>query len=67
MRIADRGNLVSTRKKESVITLEQHEEQYIRFVRTPYPSGANYFTVELAVLKAITLELADLFGLAPQV
>jgi len=31
------------------------------------PYVANYFTVELTVLKAITLELADLFGLAPQV
>ena len=28
-----------------------------------HPSVANYFTVELTVLKAITLELADLFGL----
>jgi hypothetical protein len=29
----------------------------------PHPKGANYLTVELAVLKEMTRELADLFGL----
>jgi hypothetical protein len=29
-----------------------------------YPTVANYFTVELAVLKELSQELADLFGLA---
>jgi hypothetical protein len=28
-----------------------------------HPKGANYFTVELAVLKELSEELADLFGL----
>jgi hypothetical protein len=32
-----------------------------------HPSVANYFTVNLAGLKALSQELAELFGLAPQV
>jgi hypothetical protein len=30
----------------------------------PHPTGANYFTLDLAGLKAMTQELADLFGLS---
>jgi hypothetical protein len=29
----------------------------------PHPSVANYFTVDLAVLKELSQELAELFGL----
>ena len=30
---------------------------------SPHPTVANYFTVDLAVLKELSQELADLFGL----
>lgn len=30
---------------------------------SPHPKVANYLTVELAVLKELSQELADLFGL----
>jgi hypothetical protein len=36
---------------------------YLGCIRIPHPTGANYFTVDLAVLKELSQELADLFGL----
>ena len=49
-----------------VFHLERAEKPYVSEV--PYvsrhPKGANYLTVDLAELKAMTQELARLFGLA---
>ena len=48
-------------------TLEAHVEKFYVSAPAslaPHPKGANYLTVELAGLKEMTQDLADLLGLA---
>ena len=45
--------------------MDEAEKPYINAVayELPHPKDANYLTVELTVLKEMSQELAELFGL----